>query len=219
MMLRTPIVLLIMLATVLAFSFKLRKPGVAKLSAIAKEYKSYTMHKTGKIVVTDSAKYKWTIALCGRPTNGRNTGFHYGMDSNFMSKANKWLSPHGNKLYRLYVKNYDAYERNAPSGQPIGQVIVKETWHVQEIAKDSAHANEPKVQSQIDGKWYTPSIVSELFIMYKERSRSDNDQGWSYGTYSIENPLLEPMLLNNVKLGSCISCHQDTKYDRIFGVK
>lgn len=200
------------------FSFKISTDPTDRLNEIANEYKQYQQFKDRKIIVTDSSKYKWTIALCSRPKN-MEMGWHFKIDSSFMSKADKSLSPHGDKLYRLFIKYYGAYIRNAPVGQPIGQVIVKETWNVKEIVYDSLNKSIQQIQSNNDGKWYTPTTASELFIMYKERESVSNDKGWNYGTYSIENKDEKPLLLNNLKISSCINCHKENKYDRIFGVK
>jgi hypothetical protein len=207
-----------LLISCIFFSFKISTYPTDRLTEIAKEYKKYKQFKEVKIIVTDSSKYKWTIALCSRPKN-IEMGWYHKIDSSFISKADKSLSPHGDKLYRLFIKDYDAYIRNAPIGQPIGQVIVKETWNVQEIIHDSLNKKIQQVQSKNDGKWYTPTNISELFIMYKEKEKPSNDKGWSYGTYSVENKNEKPLLLNDLKISSCISCHKENKYDRIFGVK
>ena len=185
---------------------------------IAQEYRQYRQFKDIKTVVTDSSKYKWTIALCIR-LKDNDPGFHAKEDSTFFSKADQTLSLHGNKLYRLFIKDYASYIQNCPEGQPLGQVIVKETWNVKEISFDSLNTAIQQIRSQNDGKWYTPTTASELFIMYKENPKAGNDKGWNYGTYSLENPNENPLLLNDAKLSSCIGCHQKTKYDRIFGVK
>ena len=76
-----------------------------------------------------------------------------------------------------------------------------------------------QIQSKIDAKFYTPTTVSELFIMYKEAESKDNDQGWVYGSVRLEEKNAIPLIYNHAKLSSYISCHSKTKYDRIFGVK
>jgi cytochrome P460 len=200
------------------FSFKISTNPLDRLTEIAKEYKQYKLFTDTKIIVTDSSRYKWTIVLCYRP-KGIEMGWHYKFDSSFISKADKSLSPHGDKLYRLFIKDYDAYLRNAPIGQPVGQVIVKETWNVKEIVYDSLNKKIQQIKSNNDGKWYTPTTVSELFIMYKENESTSNDKGWNYGTYSIENKNEKPLLLNDLKISSCINCHKENKYDRVFGVR
>jgi hypothetical protein len=215
-----PYLLVFVLACCILFSFRISSDPIKRLEEIAKEYRHYQQFRETKIIVTDSSRYKWTIALCSQPKNIEvlDMGFHDKTDSSFISKADKSQSQHGNKLYRLFIKDYGDYIRNAPVGQPIGQVIVKETWNVKEIAYDSLNKTIQQIQSKNDGKWYTPTTVSELFIMYKEEESANNDKGWNYGTYSLENKDEKPLLLNNLKISSCISCHKETKYDRIFGV-
>ena len=141
------------------------------------------------------------------------------IDSAFISNVNKSQSPHGDKLYKLYIKDYDAYIRNAPDGQPIVQVIVKETWNVKEIVYDSLNTTMQQIQSKNNGKWYRPTTVSELFIMFKENENASNDKGWNYGIYSLENKGEKPLMQNDLKMSACINCHKENKYDRIFGTK
>ena len=188
-----------------------------KLNRIAKEYKSYHQYKDNQIVVTDSSKYKWTIALCTQPKN-IDMGWHYKRDSLFTSTADPTNSPHGNKLYRLFIKNYDDY-RLPRKAQPIGQAVVKETWNVKEVVYDSTNETIAQIQNSNDGKWYTPTSVSELFVMYKEEESADNDNGWIYGIIDIENDKAKPLVLYQGKITTCMSCHTETKYDRIFGIQ
>ncbi|HEV7782959.1 MAG TPA: cytochrome P460 family protein [Chitinophagaceae bacterium] len=206
-----------LLACFVFLSFRLTTGGKEKLIQISKEYKKYQQHRDVQLVVTDSSKYKWTITLCDRPKDDPDMGWHPKIDSTFISKANASLSPHGNKLYKLYIKEYGDYIQNAPTGQPAGQVIVKETWNVKEIIYDSLNKTIDRVQSKNDGKWYTPTTVSELFIMYKENEGPGNDKGWVYGVVNVENPKERPVVLNNIRNSTCINCHAGTKYDRIFG--
>jgi hypothetical protein len=121
-------------------------------------------------------------------------------------------------LYKLYIKDYGPYVWGVEKDQPIGQVIVKETWNVKEVVYDSLNKDIPQIRSRNDNKWYTPTTVSEVFIMYKEKQDSSNDKGWNYGNVSIEDKIRKPMLFNDRKLSTCIRCHVNTKYDRVFGV-
>ncbi len=198
------------------WSFKPAPDSTDRITEIAGEYKSYRQLVDERMVVTDSAKYKWTIRLCRIP-RPEEMGHHYERDSAFMSRANSAVSPHGDKLYKLFVKDYTAYLQNASAGQPVGQVIVKETWNVKEVSYDSSNETGAQVQSRNNGKWYTPTTPSELFVMYKEAPGELNDKGWNYGTYSLESGA--PLLLNDFKRSTCFGCHKGTKYDRIFGVK
>lgn len=200
------------------FGFKPSITPHERIKEIAKEYKQYHLYKDLKVAVTDSAKYQWSQPLCIHPKGTRNHGYVIQRDSLFISEANEMMSPHGNKLYRLYIKSFDAYV-NAKADQPEGQVIVKETWNVEEVVYDSLNRTGQQIRSSNDGKWYTPTTVSELFMMYKENESSANDKGWNYAVYSLEDNTKEPALLNDIKISSCIGCHKNTKYDRIFGVE
>lgn len=185
-----------------------------KLINIAKSYKQFDKSKKPRIVVSDSTKYKWTIALCNYKGE-EIMGYHYEKDSIFYSKADSLKSLHGNKLYQLYVEDQEAYYDYKYIQQPLGQIIVKETWNVAEV--DSFKSNIVRLQNKNDNKWYTPTKVSQLFIMFKENPSDKNDLGWVYGIVDMEKGMDSVEVLSSGNLSSCISCHKDTKYDRIFG--
>jgi len=211
------LLVLISFGALISLGFVLNDSQEEKLMQVAKEYKSYRVFKNFTTVVTDSARYKWTIFLCDQPAN---PGYHIKTDSLYLSKAPMEASPHGDKLYKLYIKDYSAYMDTSLKSQPLGQTLVKETWNVKEIEYDSLNSKHiPQIQSRNNGKWYTPTTVSELFIMYKETPSVTNDKGWVYGIVNVENKKKDPKILHNGKISTCISCHAGTKYDRIFGAK
>jgi hypothetical protein len=185
-----------------------------KIELIAKFYTSFDKSKKSKLIVTDSAKYKWTIALC-RYQGEKIMGYYYQKDSLFLSHADTSKSEHGNKLYTLYLNDKESYYDYKLKTQPIGQIIVKETWNI--IEADSNTLNVIKVLNEKDGKFYTTKSVSQLFIMYKEKESIENDNGWVYGIVDIEKGSDDAKILSNGKLSNCISCHKETKYDRMFG--
>ncbi len=148
-----------------------------------------------------------------RQLSDAERGIYYKHESLFISKPTTTESPHGNKLYKLFVNDWRRYEKGYLKEQPIGQVLVKETWNVEEVNKNQTSA----VQSRNDGKWYAPTTVSQLFIMYKEEPSPNNDKGWVYGIVDVEKGPSSANVLENGNLSNCISCHKDTKYDRIFG--
>ena len=186
---------------------------IQKLIFIAKNYKNYDNYKVPRIVVTDSSKYKWTQALCVY-TGEAFMGYRHERDSTFFSKADTIKSLHGNKLYQLYVKDQESYY-NFYKQQPIGQTIVKETWNVEEV--DTLNNSTFKMFNKNNNKWFIPTAVSQLFIMYKEEPSDKNDLGCVYGIVDIEKGIENIKVLSNGNLSNCISCHKDTKYDRIFG--
>jgi hypothetical protein len=193
-----------------------------RLLEISNEYASYFRYDNSKMVITDSAASKWSIPLC-RSLNIADSskyGIKFISDSLHISRTSISSSPHGNKLYKLFVKDIKSYNDSTIKFQPIGQVIVKETWNVKTVDKDSvSQVTIPVKQSMNDGKWYTPTTVSELFIMYKERKSDKNDEGWVYGIVNLEAKSETAKILENGKISSCIGCHVGTKYDRIFGRK
>lgn len=205
-------------ALMLMLSFQTFKNENDPLLKIAKEYKTYNTIKKDNVIVADSNKYKWTISLC-RQVSDSERGIHRKQDSLFISKADAIQSLHGDKLYKLYVKDLQSYNQGLFNPQPIGQVLVKETYNVVEVNKDSIKTNTFAIQSKKDLKWYKPTTTpSQLFIMYKEKESTNNDKGWVYGIVDLEKKEgIKPQILSNGKISSCISCHKDTKYDRVFG--
>jgi len=207
---------LLVLFTFLLFGFVVLDDRDNQLTVIASEYQTYSRNVDARIVVTDSSKYEWTIALCGY-YGEKTMGYHHEVDSTFFSNADSIVSPHGNKLYKLFVKNKSSYEFLS-AAQPIGQTIVKETWNVKLISEDSLSLYDNAVLSKNDNHWYVPTTVSQLFIMYKETPSESNDDGWVYGIVDVESSA-SPKVLSKGNISSCISCHKNTKYDRLFGRK
>ena len=100
------------------------------MNKIKRQYKDYQLHTTSTEVKkhSSSREFDWTVYLCYSPpvdSLGYQT-FHK-IDDSFYSNTNPNKSPHGDKVYKLYVKNYDEYLSNDSAGQSIGQTIVKET--------------------------------------------------------------------------------------------
>lgn len=199
----------LILLSVAAFyfmNFKNPDSQKEKLIQIAKEYKQYSLYNNGED--------KWTIQMCAPHSQTTK------IDDYHFSRTKATHSPHGDKLYKLFVKYINPYQDTMVKNQPLGQVLVKETWKVKEVNKDSAQLAGLSIkQSKNDGKWYTPTTVSELFIMYKEKTNNTNDQGWVYGIVNLEKPEKNAAVLSSGKISTCISCHQETKYDRMFGAR
>lgn len=205
-----------LLFSFITFGFVFVRDKEEKLIEIAHTYRSYKQDINYQVVVTDSVKYKWTISLCAYL--GEDVmGYHHKMDSAFFSQANDSISPHGNKLYKLFVKDQNSYQ-SLSNPQPVGQTLVKETWNVKKIPLDSVNLIKEAVQSKKDGNWYAPTQVSQLFVMYKEEPSALNDKGWVYGIVDIEGNS-KPKVLSKGNISNCISCHKGTKYDRLFGNK
>jgi hypothetical protein len=104
------------------------------------------------------------------------------------------LATHGRKLYRLYAKEQTGPGSYIVAGEanPIGQVVVKESWTL-----------EP------------PREKGELFIMYKlDPSTPDTDEGWIYGTVTADGT----KVISGGRVASCMSCHLEAPHDRLFGL-
>ena len=97
---------------------------------------------------------------------------------------------HGRKLYYLFAKDREAYRLGRELPQPVGQVLVKETW--------------------IPGQ---PRKKGPLFVMTKT-GEPDSDGGWIYSTLTPDGRTVTA----SGKLASCMECHK-SKSDRLFGYK
>jgi len=200
-------------------AYTLPEDSIDEFETIAKEYRNYTLFENQTEQIYDSVAYqkfiKWTISLCTttiQKSPNDHIGFSIKADSFLLSKAKIADSKHGNKIYKLYVKDYDAYISKLIE-QPIGQVLVKETRNVHQV--DSSEKGKLKLKNQNDLKWYSPTTVSQLFVMKKEKKTDNNDEGWVYCIIDIETR--KTQILEKGNISNCIGCHKNTKYDRIFG--
>jgi hypothetical protein len=195
----------LLILSVFLLSMTLRSVDVNnELLRISKEYTSYALYNTQNY---------WTITLCEPYIDMGSKG-----DTLHMSLADPKKSPHGDKLYKLYVKDEKAYTNNLDK-QPLGQVIIKEVWNVRTVLSADSISNDliPTMRSMNDGRFYTPSTRKTLFIMYKTQPSEENDEGWIYGIVDIEKGIEQAQVLESMKINRCIKCHQQNKIDRIFG--
>lgn len=184
------------------------------LLEISAEYQTYSRGYNADTLASNAREFEWTIQLCAEYAYSDNSWNPHPIDSAYFSQAAPHLSLHGNKLYKLYVRDKASYL--TPGNQPYGQTLVKETWNVREVPADSLQWYSNRVQSRNDGKWYRPTTVYELFVMYKEEPAESNDEGWVYGIVDLENTQA-PAVLSQGRISNCIACHKNTKYDRMFG--
>jgi len=105
---------------------------------------------------------------------------------------------HGRKLYHLFAKDREAYRRCKELPQPVGQVLVKESW---------LPAPTSTFQNPVKGD------RGPLFLMIKT-GEADSDDGWIYATATPDGKTITSW----GKLASCMECHQEAKHDRLFGV-
>lgn len=103
---------------------------------------------------------------------------------------------HGRKLYYLFAKNREAYRIGRDVPQPVGQVLVKESW----FPSATSTSKHPKTGDR-----------GPLFVMMKT-GETDSDEGWIYATLTPDGR----SVTSSGKLASCMECHQ-SKTDRLFG--
>jgi len=165
----------------------------AELLAAVADYHTYTK-------VADYPQ--WAPTLCTAPAR----------EAAFASKA-RGDEAHGRKLYFLWVRDGKAYGADkvgkaSPDEmpQPVGQVIVKESYHPVEA----------KAGVKRGDRYYQLGDKGPLFVMLKLREdEPGTDRGWIYGTLTPDGTKVTSAGL----LESCIGCHEDAGDDRVFGVR
>jgi hypothetical protein len=116
--------------------------------------------------------------------------------------------------------------KEGPPVQPIGQILVKESWIPEEVPK----AEEEKAMAEFGfsyrsprwnpyvrrkGRIYRASEKAGLFIMVKTGgSEDETDAGWIYGTVSADGR----SVTSAGRLPACMSCHEKAAGDRVFGL-
>jgi hypothetical protein len=183
-------------------------PFHARLLEVARSYAPF-----GR--VDDEAR--WAPYLCRLP-NPAQARF----------SASKESDTHGLKLYSLFAKDRFAYVRLADKAQPVGQVMVKESWLPQEV-KDEGQAVRPTSRpvkgglhrdtflpyARRDGRLYHAARQADLFIMFKtDPATPGTDQGWVYGTVTAD----AKKVTSAGRVESCMKCHQKAPHDRLFGL-
>jgi hypothetical protein len=156
---------------------KPRRPGFEYcLLEIARTYESY-----GRV----DDEFRLANADCRAAVQTEN---------NLQVSSSTDLATHGRKLYRLYAKEQTEAGTYIVAGEPnpVGQVVVKESWTV-----------EP------------PREKAELFIMYKLNPETpDTDEGWVYGIVTGDGTAVT----SGGRVASCMSCHLEALHDRLFGL-
>lgn len=106
---------------------------------------------------------------------------------------------HGRKLYYLFAKDREAYRMARDRAQPVGQVLVKESW----FPSETSTSKNPQTGER-----------GPLFMMMKT-GEPDSDEGWIYATLTADGRTVT----SSGRLASCMECHTGAKYDRLFAVK
>jgi hypothetical protein len=129
---------------------------------------------------------------------------------------------HGRKLYWLFVKQLppDYTEGDytvAEKPNPVGQVVVKEAWHPQEVTGGEI-PDQTKSVYVAEGKgsrFFRTGEQGHLFIMVKlDPSTPGTDEGWVYGTVTPDGK----QVTCAGRVESCMGCHSDAPHDRLFGL-
>lgn len=167
----------------------------------------------------------WTIAMCRVVTPDEITGVPSRSDDQ---------RTHGDKLYKLWVSDYDAYMRlcgfdakrysaqpldktaKPLTTSPIGQTLVKETFAAVKVpASEEPKPNPYRRDLIVDGdKAFRQGAPAELFIMTKVDPKTpDTDNGWIYAVVSTDRKTV----LRSGRIESCMHCHEQTTRDRLYG--
>jgi hypothetical protein len=131
---------------------------------------------------------------------------------------------HGRKIYFVYAQDREAYlstvRTDAPS--PIGQVIVKESFHPREIGEtettfptteqaDPRDAFRPATEGD---RLYGPGEMAGLYVMTFLGERTPGtDRGWLYGTTTADG-----RVTSAGRIDSCMGCHRSAPHGGLFGL-
>lgn len=186
-------------------------PFEKELLKAAKDYKTW-----GRV----DDESRWAPYLCREP---------FPAMARFSSSSD--ADTHGRKLYSLFAKNRKEYiEIGKTKAASVGQVIVKESWIPEETTevkpgaldrKGIVHTGASKTDSDLfypfatkDGKAYKATKRAGLFVMMKlDPKTPGTDEGWVYGTVDADGK----KVTSSGKVESCMKCHVDAKFDRLFG--
>ncbi|MEO5727560.1 MAG: cytochrome P460 family protein [Byssovorax sp.] len=120
---------------------------------------------------------------------------------------------HGQKLFHLFAQDRSAYVSDYKKPAPIGQVLVKESWHPIPVSPEDQ--KKPSLDTAMrEGKLYRKGERMGLFLMLKLDVKAEGtDRGWIYGVVSGDGS----RVVAAGKLSSCMGCHASAPGDRLFG--
>jgi hypothetical protein len=120
---------------------------------------------------------------------------------------------HGQKLFHLFAQDRTAYVSDYKKPAPIGQVLVKESWHPVPVPPEEQ--KKPSLDTAMrEGKLYRKGERMGLFLMLKLDARAEGtDHGWVYGVVSGDGS----RVIAAGKLSNCMGCHANAPGDRLFG--
>ncbi|MDJ0523079.1 MAG: cytochrome P460 family protein [Planctomycetota bacterium] len=133
--------------------------------------------------------------------------------------ASEHEDTHGRKLYWLHAKDRPAYlAASKGKAQPVGQVLVKEAFHVVAGEGEVKELGGQPVYTTVmrDGKPFHAGEREALYIMLKLDPKTEGtDGGWVYGTVTANDLIVT----SAGKVASCMACHTENTTDRMFGLK
>jgi hypothetical protein len=136
---------------------------------------------------------------------------------------------HARKLYSVFAKHRDRYPLvagQAPVAQPVGQVLVKESY-VPELVEDGeaaalpgAGATPPESADHFDpilrdgDRVYRASRLAGAYVVLKVAPDTPGtDAGWVYGTVTAAG-----QVTSAGRVASCMGCHVSARHERVFGL-
>jgi hypothetical protein len=175
-----------------------------RLLKAAREYQSFGLIDN---------EMNWAPAPCAAPGEPPAPTF---------SKSDQ-ADSHGSKLYFLFASNVDSYLHAKKKSSPVGQTIVKESWHALPVDKiegshyaDHASGHQIRRYTSRGDKLYKAGQRHELFVMFKaDADTPGTDKGWVYGVVSAD----AKKVVAAGRLNNCMTCHADAGVDRLFGPK
>ncbi|AUX32322.1 MULTISPECIES: hypothetical protein [Sorangium] len=164
---------------------------------------------------------RWAPWLCRLPLPGRAR----------MSAAED--GGHARKLYSTFAKHRDRYplvQGEAPMSQPVGQALVKESYHpelVDEKEVPEFPSHQPSAPDGASGtpdhfdpyvrdgdRVYRASRFAGAYVMLKVAPETPGtDAGWVYGTVTPEGEVTSAG-----RVASCMGCHESARHERVFGI-
>ena len=125
---------------------------------------------------------------------------------------------HGRKLYFVFAQDRAAYlSRSGKSPAFEGQAVIKEAWTAAEVRPDTPYdkAQSPVMYIPEGDKLFHAQDRAGLFIMFRLATDTPGtDAGWVYGTVDP----VSGTVTSSGTVQSCMSCHRQAKYERLFGI-
>lgn len=149
----------------------------------------------------------WAPFLCRQP-----------MPSQPRKSASPDLDTHGRKLYYVFAKDRAGYlQRDGKPPAPVGQVVVKEAWSVEEVPATTSYdrTQSPVRYLKQDDRLYHAKQKAGLFVMFRlDPATPGTDLGWVYGTLDADGK----QVTSAGRVQSCMGCHTQAPNERLFGI-